>query len=323
MEAGAVVLDPAQQAAAERLERLAGELRRTRWFGRTAPRGVYLHGRAGRGKTMVMDRFCAGVGRMKRYHFHDLLARLHDGIREHGSVPAATEALLGGARLLCIDEFHVHDVGDGVLLTRLLETVFAGKVALVVTSNYPPEGLMPNPLFHDGFLPTIALIRANLDVVAVDGPLDYRTRGVVSDKGFRAGRYLVEPAPALVANAELEIGHRMVPVEIDHDCVTVEFEALCMNPLAASDFLAPVREFRRWTITGVPELGTVPPDVVMRWVNLIDVLYDADREVVVYADVPPADQGRSIALVPDLFRTVSRLGELAQPLPRTGRATMI
>ncbi|MEV0338002.1 cell division protein ZapE [Nocardia sp. NPDC050713] len=181
-----------QRAAADRLARLVD--RRGRPV--KGARGVYLHGRPGRGKTMLMDRFLATVDadRAKRYHFHWFFAELHSTAHETGSIHTAIERLLGAARLVCFDEFHVHDIGDAILVARMLDALFARRIALVLTSNYPPERLLPNPLFHDRFVPTIARIVEHLDVISVDGPTDYRTlRKRDATSGFAAGRYLVVP----------------------------------------------------------------------------------------------------------------------------------
>lgn len=113
---------------------------------------------------MLMDRFFAGVGskRKRRYHFHGFFAGLHGAVAELGSIDRAVDAVLGDAELVCFDEFHVHDIGDAMLMARLLDALFARSVLLVVTSNYAPDELLPNPLFHERFLPTIARIRAHL-----------------------------------------------------------------------------------------------------------------------------------------------------------------
>ncbi len=184
--------DSGQRRAAARLRELVD--RRGRPVRRH--RGIYLYGRPGRGKTMLMNRFFAEVAseRKRRYHFHQFFAGLHAAAHESGSIDAAVDALLGAARLVCFDEFHVHDIGDAMLIARLLDALFARRIVLVVTSNYPPAELLPNPLFHDRFVPTIERILAHLDVVAVDGAVDYRALGSRGARaGFAAGRYVVAP----------------------------------------------------------------------------------------------------------------------------------
>ncbi|MCP2278326.1 cell division protein ZapE [Nocardia amikacinitolerans] len=218
-----IELDRDQRAAADRLARLVD--RRGRPI--KGARGVYLHGRPGRGKTMLMDRFLAtaDADRAKRYHFHWFFAELHSAAHETGSIDTAIERLLGTARLVCFDEFHVHDIGDAMLVARMLDALFARRIALVLTSNYPPTQLLPNPLFHDRFLPTIARIVEHLDVLSVDGPTDYRTLpNRDATRGFAAGRYLVccvptqsevgtPPAPAASPARTVTAAGPKVPAE--------------------------------------------------------------------------------------------------------------
>ncbi|WP_280269400.1 cell division protein ZapE [Nocardia wallacei] len=307
-----LVLDEQQRAAAARLAAVATGVGR-RW---RRPGGIYLHGRPGRGKTMLMDRFFTEVGSecKCRYHFHDFFARLHGAVAEFGSIDRAVDAVLGKAVLVCFDEFHVHDIGDAMLLARLLEALFARRVVLVVTSNYPPEGLLPNPLLHHRFLPTIELLRARLDVVAVDGPQDYRRLGG-RRRGFASGRYLEEVA-SFERDTEISIGHRVLRVRAETGGVIVDFAELCGNPLSATNFLDLAGRYRHWTLCGVPALRTVPMDWATRFVNLVDILYDADRPLTIYAKTSLPELVRDVPNVPDLARTASRLSEIpAKSMP--------
>ncbi|MGW5455654.1 cell division protein ZapE [Nocardia sp. NPDC003979] len=306
-----VVLDSGQTAAARRL----GELLDRNGRVRKRARGVYLHGRPGRGKTMVMDRFFASADpiRERRFHFHNFFAALHTAVHELGSIENAIERLLGDADLVCFDEFHVHDIGDAMLVARLLDTLFAERRTLVVTSNYPPAGLLPNPLFHDRFVPTIERILANLEVVTLDGPLDYRTLGTRADHGFCAGRYVVSTERTAGPGVVLDLadGRTVRAESVDGDAVTFAFEHLCGTATSAADYLRLTTRFRRWTLVAVPPLRTVPPDWAMRLVNLVDILYDADLPCTIYAAEPVTELTTGAPLVPDLARTTSRLGELS------------
>ncbi|MFE6924201.1 cell division protein ZapE [Nocardia sp. NPDC057663] len=321
MNSGTVVLDPAQVAAADALAALLDRHARPR----KRHRGLYLHGRPGRGKTMVMDRFFASVDsdRKRRFHFHSFFAALHAAAHELGSIERAVAALLADADLVCFDEFHVNDIGDAMLVARLLDTLFAQRRTLVVTSNYPPRDLLPNPLFHDRFVPTIERILANLDVVTLDGPLDYRTLGTRRDSGFVSGAYILEPAGIGAAQrTDIEAGDRTCvdltvgngrtvrAHTVDGDAVTFDFEQLCGAPTSAADYLALSRRFHRWTLRAVPPLREVPPDWAMRLVNLIDVLYDADLHCTIRAREPVTALTAGVPVIPDLARTASRLGEL-------------
>ncbi|MFI6997305.1 cell division protein ZapE [Nocardia sp. NPDC050175] len=318
-ETSGIVLDADQARAVARL----GELVDRRGRPVRRHRGIYLHGRPGRGKTMVMDRFFAGVAsdRKRRFHFHQFFVRLHEAVHASGSIDKAVAALLGDARLVCFDEFHVHDIGDAMLIARMLDALFARHVALVVTSNYPPAELLPNPLFHDRFLPTIARITGNLDVISIDGPLDYRTtadRSLARRTGFAAGRYRIDPGDRDTVRPDatwVHIGARKLRARAADTTLTIEFASLCGTPTAPADYVELAQRFRRWVICDVPPLREVPPGWAMRFVNVVDVLYDADRELTVSARVSLADLTEGVQNVPDIARLASRLCELSQLAP--------
>ncbi|WP_454194785.1 cell division protein ZapE [Nocardia sp. Marseille-Q1738] len=307
-------------------------------------RGVYLHGRPGRGKTMLMNRFFTEIAseRKRRYHFHQFFARLHAAAHESGSIDAAVDELLGDALLICFDEFHVHDIGDAMLIARLLDALFARRVVLVVTSNYPPHELLPNPLFHDRFVPTIERILGRMDVVSVDGPIDYRALNSRKDSrtGFAAGRYIValerrtsrdvealsdgagnSDAGQMITDPAVEIfiGARRLRAIAADDTLVIDFADLCGVPTSAADYVGLAQRFQRWEIRDIPLLNEIPPDQAMRLVNVIDVLYDADCQLTVVAAASLHELVQDVRGVPDISRLTSRLCELSQLTPAVAR----
>lgn len=251
-------------------------------------RGVYLWGPVGRGKTWLLDRYMAGVDTdaKKRVHFHSFFRDLHASYFRHGfSLDKALDELLGMIELLCFDEFHVHDIGDARLIARMLESLFARKIALVTTSNYPPDGLLPNPLFHDAFIPTIELLKERMQVVLVDGPVDYRTLEGARTH-FAAGTWSVAG---------------------EEDGIT--FAELCDTPKSTGDYLNMVENRRALTITDVPQLKDVSRDAVQRFSNLVDVLYDGDVRTDFHSSTP-LDAFADGCVGLDIDRMMSRLDQL-------------
>ncbi|MGI4840119.1 MAG: cell division protein ZapE [Janthinobacterium lividum] len=293
--------------------------------GANTPRSLYLYGSVGRGKSWLLDGFFQGVplSRKRRVHFHDFFARLHQGMFAHrGSADAlqtTLDELLADCRLLCFDEFHVHDIGDAMLITRLFKALFERGVCLLVTSNYAPAGLLPNPLYHERFLPVIRLIHERMEVLEVGGDQDYRS---VPESGanqqFAQGRYVypgdrqqrealqlpVNPAPFALAVGTRQLRARM---NVDRR-IGFDFSDLCEQPTAVMDYLELCRRFDHWTIDNLPLLDQCPIAVQQRFINLVDVLYDQDKYLTLISQWP-LDQALDAKAI-DLMRTRSRLGQL-------------
>ncbi|MDV9034418.1 cell division protein ZapE [Pseudomonas sp. RAC1] len=294
-------------------------------------RSLYLHGSVGRGKSWLLDGFyqAAPVAAKKRLHFHDFFARLHQGMHEHRSQPdalaATLDALLGECQVLCFDEFHVHDIGDAMLLTRLFGALFERGVFLLLTSNYAPEGLLPNPLYHQRFEPVIRLINARMQVLEVGGDTDFRTLPANrQQQRFTQGRF-VWPADAAQRQALalpevqpqlLEVNRRPLRALYSQDRqVMFAFDDLCEQPTAVIDYLALAERFDDWIIDGLDDLSNCSLAAQQRFINLIDVLYDQDKRLQVLAK-HSLDQSLGGAIA-DLMRTRSRLGQLQQTGPLT------
>ncbi|WP_052685573.1 cell division protein ZapE [Lentzea aerocolonigenes] len=281
-------LDEAQLRAMGQLQQL-GERRR----------GVYLHGPVGRGKSFLADAFfeVLPAKRKRRVHFHaffqELHARISARLHERGAVKKAVDELIGRCDVLAFDEFHLHDIGDAMLMTRLLEALRASRTMVVATSNYPPDGLLPNPLYHDLFLPGIALVKELMDVVELTGGPDYRLLRGRPRSRFETGGIRTEaPLPDDSGNQ-----------------VWFDFGDLCEKPTSTQDYLEWSKRFDDWVITAVPRLETVHREARQRFANVVDVLVDKDIRLTLVSDHPLkeivgcSDDSRAL----DLARTASRL----------------
>ena len=292
-------------------------------------RSLYLYGAVGRGKSWLLDGFFQAVptAAKRRLHFHDFFARLHQGMHRYraldNALGATLDELLGDCQVLCFDEFHVHDIGDAMLLTRLFDALFARGVLLLVTSNYAPEGLLPNPLYHQRFLPVIRLINSRMQVLEVDGDTDFRSLPANrAHQRFTQGHY-VWPGDAqqrerlrlpMPQPLQLEVNQRPLRVLASNGRLVVfSFHDLCEQPTAVIDYLALAERYDNWIIEGLDDLAECSLAAQQRFVNLVDVLYDQDRQVTVIAK-RSLEQSLGGALA-DLMRTRSRLGQLHQAGP--------
>lgn len=289
-------------------------------------RSLYLHGPVGRGKSWLLDGFFQAlpVQAKRRLHFHDFFARLHQGMHLHrqldDALGATLDALLGDCQVLCFDEFHVHDIGDAMLLKRLFDALFERGIFLLVTSNYAPEGLLPNPLYHERFAPVIRLINARMEVLEVGGDTDFRSLPANRDaQRFTQGHY-VWPGDAAqrqalnlpaVAPLMLEVNKRPLrALAVEGRRIVLRFDDLCEKATAVIDYLALASQYDEWIIDGLDDLSECSLAAQQRFVNVVDVLYDQDRHVTLLAKRALADSlGGPLA---DLMRTRSRLGQLRQ-----------
>jgi cell division protein ZapE len=346
---GELTLDVAQVAAAKRLESLAAQLKSYRpgrgWFGpRKAPRGVYLWGDVGRGKSMLMDLFFAAapVKAKRRVHFNAFMvethARIHEWrnldarararrpeyVREAGDDPIApvAHAIANQATLFCFDEFQVTDVADALILGRLFEQLFARGVVIVATSNTAPSRLYEGGLNRQLFLPFIALIEKRLGIVELNGPLDYRLQrmegiplymtplGSEADAAMDAAwRHLTDTAKG-EPRTLMVLGRSLRVPQAANGAARFAFDDLCAQPLAAADYLAIAQAFSTLFIDRIPKMGPEMRDAARRFAVLIDTLYDEGVKLVCSAAAPP-DQLYTDGDGADAFRrTASRLVEM-------------
>jgi cell division protein ZapE len=338
--------DPAQFAAADLLDKLATELEAAPARGsilwrlaskpKAQPRGVYLWGGVGRGKSMLMDLFYGEVAieKKRRVHFHEFMLEVHDRLRierakEAGDpIPAVAADLKGEARLIAFDEMVVNNSPDAMILSRLFTSLITSGTTVVATSNRPPRDLYKDGLNREHFLPFIGLIEEKLDVLALNGPTDYRMQRMsglktwhvpngpeatkaLADAFFRMTDYPVEDR-ARVPTEDISVpGGRTLHVPKSLKGVAVfSFKRLCGEARGAADYLAIARRYHTIIIVGIPKLGPENRNEAARFVTLIDALYEQKVKLLAAADAEPADlyekgDGRF-----EFDRTVSRLMEM-------------
>ena len=331
------VADPAQAAAVARLQRMQDELvafkaRRTGRLRRliarpTVPRGVWLYGGVGRGKSFLMDCFFASVPivRKTRVHFHEFMRNVHRELEKlKGMADPLDEVARRIARryrLVCFDEFHVSDIADAMILERLMRGLFGNGVTFVITSNYAPSGLYPDGLHRDRILPAIALLSERLDVLGVDGGVDYRRRDLdqaevyLVPAGEDADRKLATTFARLSAGGDepvsLVIENRtLVARRNAQGIVWFDFGTLCGGPRSQNDYLALARQYHTVIVSGVPRMDPTMSSQARRFVWLVDVLYDQRVNLIVSAECEPERLYVSGPMAGEFHRTVSRLVEM-------------
>jgi len=295
------------------------------------PRGIYIWGEVGRGKSMLMDMFFSSVTMTarQRVHFYALMLELHKHIhllRKKNSddpLKAAARELAKKAKLLCIDEFQVTDVADAMILHRLFSILLEEKVTLVVTSNRPPEELYLGGLQREKFLDFVALIRNRMDVVELASPHDYRMEKIKSLKSVYLSPLNKKNEAALqdifiqlCNNAEpgktmLEVqGRRLQVAKACGKTACFTFDELCGKPLGAADYLTICQRFDTVLLSGIPLLSPENRNEARRFVMLIDSLYDNHVKLICTAAAPPDKLYPSGDGAFEFGRTVSRLIEM-------------
>lgn len=340
--AGELRPDAEQRAAAVRLDALAaaleapkktGFLSRLTGRGGNGPRGVYMFGDVGRGKSMMMDLFFANVAveKKRRVHFSEFMLEVHGRIaierRKEAGDPIApvAAALAGETRLLAFDEMMVTNSPDAMILSRLFTALLEAGVTMVTTSNRAPADLYKNGLNREHFLPFIALIESRLDVVTLNGPIDYRR-----DRLGQQNTWLVPNGPEATRDlsaAFFRLTDHEVTEPIPSEDITVQgrtlhvpktlkgvavfsFKKLCGEARGAADYLAVARRYHTVILVGIPKLGPENRNEAARFVALIDALYEHKVKLLAVADAEPdglypEGDGRF-----EFQRTVSRLEEM-------------
>ncbi|SDD70701.1 cell division protein ZapE [Rhodospira trueperi] len=374
LESGDIQPDPAQEHVVHRLDALAralpdhdrarrrpaeekgaGLMARVRALGRSrssssarsvdqSPRGLYIHGAVGRGKSMLMDLFHSSVplDRKRRAHFHELMREVHEtlhrwrqeGREGHDPLIPLADRIAADVSLLCLDEMEVRDIADAMIVARLFERLLENGVVVVTTSNRPPRDLYKDGLQREKFLPFIALLETRLDILELDAAQDYRLGrlqgrtvyhhplGPDSDAAleetFRALLDGAQEAPDSVA-----VHGRVIPVpRAGNGAAWFTFEDLCERPLGVADYLEIATLYDVVLVSGIPVLGPEGRDKARRLVLLVDALYDHRTALICSADAPPQNLYRAGDGVFEFDRTVSRLIEM-QAKDYLGRAHRI
>lgn len=329
--------DAAQIAAAQRLQVLFQQLmdfaraRRTKLrkllVHPPIPRGIYLWGGVGRGKSLLMEFFYQALPykRKRRVHFHAFMREIHESLRH---LPDEPDPLVKVAarieretRFLCFDEFHVSDIADAMILGRLLDQLFARGVVFMMTSNYPPDGLYPNGLQRHNFLPTIELLKRQLDVIEVDSGVDYRLRTLERIETYRTPadaqteNSLLEDFEALVGGGghdrPLSLMGRELPVRRRAPGVVwFDFATLCGGPRSQNDYLELVHHYHTLLLSNVPRMGPDQAAEARRFTWLVDILYEHRVKLIASAQCAAEDLYRAGPNAQEFPRTVSRLIEM-------------
>jgi cell division protein ZapE len=343
----ALSADPQQELVIQQFDRLYGELlastgKTSLWdkWGRkllgqpwsssgtmhSPVRGIYLWGGVGRGKTMLMDIFYESLpGSKQRLHFHHFMQNVHAALKKLGGIenPLNRVAMdIARNRVLCLDEFIVTDITDAMLLSGLLQALFARGVCLVTTSNTAPDNLYRDGLQRARFLPAIELLKQHTEVLQLDNNIDYRLQTFRRDGTYHypldgnAIQHMQNIFQNLASGGRrqaggIEINGRRIPVVgIADSAIWFEFAALCDAPRSQNDYLEIARLHHTVLLSGVPQMDDMANDAARRFLNLLDVFYDHRVNLIVSAavDIPNLYQGQRLAF--EFERAQSRLLEM-------------
>ncbi|MCC7304883.1 MAG: AFG1 family ATPase [Alphaproteobacteria bacterium] len=300
-----------------------------------APKGLYIYGGTGRGKSMLMDMFFGLLPedvKKRRVHFHQFMIEVHDYIHTRredddfddgidGVLPALASRIAERSRVLCFDEFHVTDVADAMILGRLFTALFEKRVVIIATSNWPPDDLYKGGLQRDRFLPFIDLLKQKMDVLHLDGGTDYRTQFLQNEGtyfwplGEGVTRKADEVFAMLTDGAEpaeekIKVKGRTIVAHAAKGVARFTFSQLCENPHGAEDYIKIAESYPTVILENIPKLGYDRRNEAKRLMTLIDALYEARTRLIITADAPPDKLYRGHDHEFEFQRTVSRLLEM-------------
>lgn len=333
-----IVFDPAQVEAIEKLQQIEQTLLKKpsggkkKWWKRaesTSPQqGLYLWGGVGRGKTMIMDRFYSQleIKKKQRFHFHRFMQLVH---RQRAELKQVTDPIAkvadefaDQADLLCLDEMHINDITDAMIMGRLLECLFERGVVLITTSNVPPDDLYKNGLQRSRFLPAIALMNQHTEVFNLDSGIDYRLQHLANttiyhwphdeqaetllSETFAVGSEMeeVKQTPVRINGRDIDVLKRA------NGIVWFEFAELCETSRATNDYIEIARYFHTVIVERLPQLDDESNDPARRFISMIDEFYDRRVKVIISATVGVADLYTGKRLSFEFERTMSRLHEM-------------
>ena len=291
------------------------------------PRGVYLWGGVGRGKSFLMDGFYSVVPllRKTRIHFHEFMRDIHRQLDELKGVAnpldVVAQRVAKKYRLICFDEFHVSDIADAMILYNLLKPLFEHGVSFIMTSNFQPDTLYPDGLHRDRMLPTIALIKERMDVMNVDAGADYRKRlleqvasyitplNAASDESLRSAYSMIAQTPDENPVIRIEL-REIKALRRASDIIWFDFATLCGGPRSQNDYLEIASRFHTVILSDIPCMSAAMSSEARRFTWLIDVLYDRRVKLLVSAAVVPEKLYEQGQMSNEFHRTVSRIIEM-------------
>ncbi len=333
VKSGGYASDSEQQKSVMALQRLQEDLLTKRGFfsRKKSIKGVYIHGGVGRGKSMLMDLFFANLPnkiKKRRVHFHAFMIETQDWLhRQRLDRPSDSvfmdyaKHVANSARVLCFDEFHVTDVADAMILSRLFTSLFDQGVAVVATSNWPPDRLYENGLQRERFLPFIALVKEKMQIVHLDSDTDYRDEAVQDLETYlyplnaetrakieRFFRHASNNAP--ITEEILRVKGRDIKIQAADGVARFTFSQLCEQPHGAEDYLKIGEKFHTIFLENIPKMGYDRNNEVKRLMTLVDVLYDTRRRVIFTAETAPEKLYYDSKYAYEFERTISRLKEM-------------